>query len=123
MPISSQRSEAHVTVQLSDCAHEDAEAVFRALGGAFASDREAGDRPRDAPGDHPTVWNAVFDVSDGQGEPVPASLGGSVQAQLQGGNRAVDRLARALGEVFVVETEGASAGDQEKELDLLLRSR
>ncbi|MET9291368.1 hypothetical protein [Streptomyces sp. NPDC003077] len=122
-PSPQQSAAARVMVQLSEGTAADADAVFHALGDVYPCDRDPSDRPKDVPGGHPTIWSTEFDVSQERGSAAPASLDGSVRAQLQGGDQAVDCVTRKLGEMFRVEDRGATAGDQEKEVDLMLRSR
>ncbi|MGW7192384.1 hypothetical protein ACWGIP_25050, partial [Streptomyces sp. NPDC054838] len=52
----------------------------------------------------------------------PVALDGTVRVGVQGGPRAVDRVLFALTEAFTVEAKGTVAGDQEREVELLLRS-
>ncbi|MFD7919341.1 hypothetical protein ACFV3R_08970 [Streptomyces sp. NPDC059740] len=123
MAISTDTGATQVTVQLSDCGESDADAVFTALGSAFASDRAPDQHPHTTPGTHPTVWSSVFDVSQTVGDPAPAELQGAVNAEVQGGIQAVHLLEDALRRAFTVEEEGVVAGDQEREVQLSLRSR
>lgn len=50
-------------------------------------------------------------------------LEGSLTATLQGGYVAVDQLCEALGAAFAVQERGTASGDQEKEVDLQLRTK
>ncbi|GAA3379128.1 hypothetical protein GCM10020367_61450 [Streptomyces sannanensis] len=114
------RPDTQVTVQLSDCAMDDARAVFDALGQAFAPEAASGARP--APGGRatPTVWITTFDVATPQGETRPAQLTAPVTALLTGDHGAVARVKHALDEMFTVRAIGTSSGEHEMDLRLLL---
>ncbi|MEU1535836.1 hypothetical protein [Streptomyces fagopyri] len=53
----------------------------------------------------------------------PTLLEGSLTVTLQGGYVAVDRLRAALCAAFAVHEQGTVSGDQEKEVDLELRTK
>ncbi|NSC22123.1 hypothetical protein FM076_13355 [Streptomyces albus subsp. chlorinus] len=111
--------EMEVSVELSDCACEDAEAVFRVLSGLFPSDW--GElRPE---GRKANVWLSRFDVTREAAQPDVVPLGSRVTAELQGSPYAVERLHRTLLEAFGVVEVLEVAGDQEKQLRLRLESR
>ncbi|MBO8188523.1 hypothetical protein [Streptomyces spirodelae] len=111
--------EMEVSVQLSDCACEGAEVVFRLLGGLFPSDwAELQPEGRKA-----NVWLSRFDVSRDVGQPDTPALGTPVTAELQGSPQAVERLHRVLLAAFGVVEVLEVAGDQEKELRLRLETR
>ncbi|MFF0447606.1 hypothetical protein ACFYT4_14575 [Streptomyces sp. NPDC004609] len=119
-----------VTVTITGCTKEDAHAVFQVLRRSYASDRAASDRPEYVSEGHATVWTATFDVSDtapaggGAGPPAgPVSLTDAVEAEMQGGYWAVDRMTETLAAAFDVRKEGTAAGDQEKDVQLRLESR
>lgn len=112
-----------VLVSLSGCTTDDASTVFDVLRRSFTSDRSATDTPTDESGPRPTVWSATVDVSETKAPAQPASLGGTVTVDAQGGYWAVDRLRGHLADAFAVESVGTAAGDQEQEVRLLLRSR
>lgn len=122
-PQQSQAPAHQVEVELTGTSTEDAHAVFRVLGEAYASDRAAGDVPQDMPGDRPTVWSATFDTSRPHAEPAPVRLGTPVTATLQGGYHAVDSLRATLASAFDVRMVGSASGDQEQEVHLELASR
>ncbi|WP_030406410.1 hypothetical protein [Streptomyces albus] len=110
--------EMEVSVELSDCACEDAEAVFGVLSGMYPSDW--GElRPE---GRKANVWMSRFDVSGDGGRPQPVPLGSRVTAELQGSPYAVERLHRALLDAFGVVEVLEVAGDQEKQLRLRLET-
>ncbi|MFD4828304.1 hypothetical protein ACFWPV_00370 [Streptomyces uncialis] len=114
--------EAEVVVELSDCTKDDAGAVFGVLRSVFDCDRAPDDPPRDTAGSRPAVWSATYDTTQIRGAPPATVLGDTVTAEVQGGYLAVDRLRTALAAAFTVAEEGMAAGDQEKEVELLLRS-
>ncbi|MFI6288327.1 hypothetical protein ACIBCM_26865 [Streptomyces sp. NPDC051018] len=114
-----------VTVTISGCTKEDAHTVFQVLRRSYACDRAAADRPEYVSEGHTTVWTATFDVSDTVpgGGAGPVSLTDAVEAEMQGGYWAVDRMTEALAASFDVRQEGTAAGDQEKDVQLRLVSR
>lgn len=119
--MSTQQDAAEVTVVLTGCAPQDADAVFGALGTAFpASSRSAQRTGRTARGGHPVVWTDCIDVRT-RGAAVPqVALSGPVRAALLGGTRAVEEIRGALARAFGVEEQGRVAGDQEVEIRLRL---
>ncbi|MFD4788451.1 hypothetical protein ACFWN1_15615 [Streptomyces sp. NPDC058459] len=113
-----------VSVEISGCSPDDARVVFDTLSACFASDRDAGDAPRQQDESRPMVWLGTYDIADAHtGNCPPARLSSSVQADVQGGYWAVDRFRAALDEMFTVQETAAASGDQERELHLLLGSR
>ncbi|MEO3974763.1 hypothetical protein [Streptomyces sp. CAU 1734] len=113
-----------VVVTIAGSSREDADTVFRVLARAYTSDREAGDAPQYVTeGRTTSVWTATFEVTGSGSAAGPASLGAPVEAEIQGGYWAVDRLRTALAEVFDVHDEGMAAGDQEKDVQLRLENR
>ncbi|MGC4979302.1 hypothetical protein OG410_05490 [Streptomyces sp. NBC_00659] len=112
-----------VTVSLTGVSKEDVATVFGVLRTAFPTDRPAADVPHEQPGDRPPVWSADFDPTEERIPTGPTPLEGSVSATLQGGYVAVDRLREALSGSFAVEEQGTAPGDQEKEVDLRLRTK
>ncbi|MFF2852186.1 hypothetical protein ACFVT5_38620 [Streptomyces sp. NPDC058001] len=113
---------AEVVVELSDCSKDDAGQVFRVLRSVFVCDRAAEDAPRDVVGGRPSIWAATFDTTAIQGAPAATALAATVTAEVQGGYQAVDRLRAALSAAFTVAEEGMAAGDQEKDVQLRLKS-
>lgn len=111
--------EREVSVELSDCACEDAEAVFGMLSGLFPSDWSE-QRPE---GREANVWLSRFDVSGAGGRPADVTLGSRVTAELQGSPQAVDKLHGVLTEAFGVTEVMEVAGDQERQLRLRLETR
>jgi hypothetical protein len=111
--------EMEVSVELSECLCEDAEAVFGVLSGLFPSDW-AQLQPE---GRKANVWLSRFDVSRHSGRPEAATLGTPVTAELQGSPQAVERLHRVMLEAFGVVEVMEVAGDQEKQLRLRLETR
>ncbi len=109
-------------MELSDCSKDDAGTVFGVLRSVFECDRGPEDTPQDAAGGRPSVWSATFDTTRVRRAPPATALDGTVTAEAQGGYLAVDRLRAALAAAFTVAQEGRAAGDQEKEVELLLRS-
>ncbi|MFE0425778.1 hypothetical protein [Streptomyces sp. NPDC058953] len=112
-----------VVVSISGCAKEDAHAVFEALRHSYDCDRGAGDRPDYVSAGHPTVWTATFDAATARDPAGPVPLTTAVDAEMQGGYWAVDRMTETLSAVFRVERQGSAAGDQEKDVQLRLLSR
>ncbi|MEU1891435.1 hypothetical protein [Streptomyces pristinaespiralis] len=119
---SAQESATSVVVTLSGCSREDADAVFRALSRSFESDRASDDTPQYVSEGHATVWTATFDVSRTRNPAEPVRLAAPVTAELQGGYWAVDQMQLALAAAFDMVEEGMAAGDQEKDVQLLLNS-
>jgi hypothetical protein len=111
-----------VAVTLSDCSKEDADTVFRVLRHSFACDRADDDAPQYAPHAQATVWTSTFEVSPERSPAGPQYLSAPVEAGLQGGYWAVDRMQEALAAAFDVHEEGMAAGDQEKDVQLRLES-
>ncbi|MEU5162723.1 hypothetical protein AB0G74_24375 [Streptomyces sp. NPDC020875] len=112
-----------VVVTISGCAKEDAHAVFEFLRHSYDCDRGAADRPEYVSPDHPTVWTATFDAASARPPSGPVSLATPVEAEMQGGYWAVDRMTETLTTAFRVERQGTAAGDQEKDVQLRLLSR
>ncbi|MFD8422524.1 hypothetical protein [Streptomyces sp. NPDC059466] len=112
-----------VTVSLTGASKEDAATVFDVLRTAFPVDRPSDAVPQEQPGDHPTVWTAQFVPTQERIPTGPTPLEGSLTATLQGGYVAVDQLCEALRAAFAVDEEGTASGDQEKEVDLRLRTK
>lgn len=112
-----------VQVEVTDCPAEDAHTVFGALNALFTSNRTIEDVPRGSPGAKPTVWSASVDVSEAPAEVAqPPQLTEPVTVTLQGGYQAVDRLHAGLARTFTVQDVGSSSGDQEQEVQLVLRT-
>ncbi|WP_393087484.1 hypothetical protein [Streptomyces sp. LN704] len=114
-----------VTVSLTGASKEDAATVFDVLRTAFPADRAAGDVLQEQEAGHPVVWTADFEPTREQLSvpAAPAPIEGSLTATLQGGYVAVDQLCEALGAAFAVQERGTASGDQEKEVDLQLRTK
>jgi hypothetical protein len=68
------------------------------------------------------VWTATFDVAATRDPAEPVRLAAPVTAELQGGYWAVDQMQVALAAAFDLVEEGMAAGDQEKDVQLLLNS-
>ncbi|MER7027008.1 hypothetical protein [Streptomyces ramulosus] len=122
-PEAAYHPDAEVVVEVTDCATEDAHAVFSALRTSFACDRAPDDVPRAVAGPHPTVWTSTFDVTELRKEPEPRRLTAPVSISLQGGYWAVARLRDSLRPAFAVRVTGTVAGDQEEEVELQLENR
>ncbi|MER5965333.1 hypothetical protein [Streptomyces sp. NPDC002057] len=113
-----------VTVQLSDCCREDAQAVFDVLDGVYQLEDMGTPSPQTATGPSPTVWTATFDTAGGRHEEVrPTPLTSPVGATLTGGYRAVDEVEKVLAAGFDIQSLQSVSGDQETEARLLLASR
>ncbi|WP_329619308.1 hypothetical protein OG357_01270 [Streptomyces sp. NBC_01255] len=113
-----------VTVQLSDCSREDAQAVFDVLDRVYQVEDMETPSPQTAKGPATTVWVATFDTADGRHEDVgPTHLSALVGATLTGGYHAVDEVERVLATGFDVQSLQSVSGDQETEARLLLASR
>ncbi|MFG3343813.1 hypothetical protein ACGF1Z_01980 [Streptomyces sp. NPDC048018] len=114
-----------VTVQLSDCSREDAQAVFDVLDHTYQGEDLAAPGPQAAPtAPAPTVWTATFDTAAGRHEEVEAApLTGMVGAVLTGGYHAVDEVEKVLAGAFDIQSLQSVSGDQETEARLLLASR
>ncbi|MFI1016853.1 hypothetical protein [Streptomyces sp. NPDC020965] len=122
MNTSEQRAEP-VVVTISGCRKEDADTVFHVLARSYASDRADDDSPQYVSEDHATVWTATFDVTAAATPTGPVPLSAPVEAGVQGGYWAVDRMRETLADAFDVRDEGMAAGDQEKDVQLRLESR
>jgi len=112
-----------VTVSLTGGSREDAATVFDVLRTAFPLDRPSDEVPHEQPDGRPLVWTSLFEPTEERIPTGPAPLEGSVTATLQGGYAAVDLLRAALDGAFAVQERGTASGDQEKEVDLLLRAK
>ncbi|MFD0370227.1 hypothetical protein [Streptomyces sp. NPDC059071] len=113
-----------VTVQLSECCREDAQAVFEVLDRAYQLEDITTPGPQAATAPAATVWMATFDTAGGRHEespPVP--LTGMVGALLTGGYHAVDKVEKVLARSFDIQSLQSVSGDQETEARLLLASR
>ncbi|MFE2875311.1 hypothetical protein ACFXG6_00215 [Streptomyces roseus] len=115
---------AEVVVVVGDCSEEDARAVLDLLEHSFPAESGAGGASRG--GGAATVWSAVLDAA-GPADPAgrqaaPVRLNGAVSVTLQGAPRAVERVQAALAAHFTVEEVGAVSGDQEREVELRIRS-
>ncbi|MFI0989088.1 hypothetical protein [Streptomyces exfoliatus] len=112
-----------VTVQLSDCCREDAQAVFDVLDVVYQLEDQA-PSPQAATGPSPTVWTATFDTAGGRRQEVrPPSLTSPVGVTLTGGYHAVDEVEKVLAAGFDIQSLQAVSGDQETEARLLLAPR
>ncbi|MET9800237.1 hypothetical protein [Streptomyces sp. NPDC006368] len=118
-------ADCDVTVQLSDCGREDAQAVFDTLDHVFAGCDVPASGPEQAHGHEPTVWMATFDSSARSSEQLPGSprLTSPVAATLTGDHHAVAEIEKALAGLFEVRTSESVSGEHEKELRLLLAPR
>ncbi|MET9619739.1 MULTISPECIES: hypothetical protein [unclassified Streptomyces] len=113
-----------VTVQLSDCRREDAQAVFDALDRVYELEDMSAPGPQAATAPAATVWMATFDTAAGRHEesrPVP--LEAMVGAVLTGGYHAVEEVEKTLAASFDIRSQESVSGDQETEARLLLASR
>jgi hypothetical protein len=113
-----------VTVQLSDCKREDAQAVFDVLDHYYELEDMTAPGPRAATAPAANVWMATFDTAAGRREePKPVHLDGMVDALLTGGYHAVDEMEKTLAATFDIQSLQSVSGDQETEARLLLASR
>ncbi|MER5202693.1 hypothetical protein [Streptomyces sp. NPDC002825] len=113
-----------VTVQLSDCCKEDAQAVFDVLDRVYQLEDMETVSPQAATGPAPTVWSATFDTAAGRHQDVePPHLTAPVGATLTGGYHAVDEVEKVLASGFDIQSLQSVSGDQETEARLLLASR
>lgn len=113
-----------VTVQLSDCCREDAQAVFDVLDHTYQLEDITTPGPEAATSPATTVWMATFDTAGGRHEETaPVQLTGMVGALLTGGYHAVDEVERVLARSFDIQSLQSVSGDQETEARLLLASR
>ncbi len=112
-------SDTQLTVTLSGGDADDARAVVGALEGTFGPPQE---RPSDSDA---TVRIATFG-GEGRGRAPGAGdtrpLSEPVTVTVQGTPEAVRRASDALSRSFTARDEGAAAGDQEQERQLLLES-
>ncbi|MER7519228.1 hypothetical protein [Streptomyces sp. NPDC126499] len=112
-----------VTVQLSECCREDAQAVFDVLDRVYQLEDVTAPGPEAAGGPAPTVWMATFDTAGGRHEESPpVRLTGKVGALLTGGYHAVDEVEKVLARTFEIQSLQSVSGDQETEARLLLAS-
>lgn len=113
-----------VTVQLSDCRREDAQAVFDVLDRVYELEDMSAPGPRAATAPAATVWMATFDTAAGRREEIaPVPLSALVGAVLTGGYHAVDEVEKTLAATFDIRSLQSVSGDQETEARLLLASR
>lgn len=113
---------AEVVVTATHCSQEAARVLLDVLERAFPA--SSGEGVALEPGPHETanVWCTTVDAADPPRATERVRLDGTVDVGLQGGPRAVDRVVAALADTFVVDRRGTVSGDQEKEVDLLIRS-
>ncbi|MFI9267625.1 hypothetical protein ACIG5C_25060 [Streptomyces werraensis] len=114
-------SDTQLTVTLSGGDAADARAVVGALEGTFGPPQE---RPSDTDA---TVRMATFGgegegTGTGTAEDGHRPLSEPVTVTVQGTPEAVRRASDALSRVFTARDEGAAAGDQEQERQLVLES-
>ncbi|MFJ8666577.1 hypothetical protein [Streptomyces sp. NPDC093600] len=113
-----------VTVQLSDCNREDAQAVFDVLDSVYELEDMTAPGPAASTAPTPTVWMATFDTAGGRREDArPVPLSAMVGAVLTGGYHAVDEVEKTLAASFDIQSLQSVSGDQETEARLLLASR
>ncbi|MGW0818591.1 hypothetical protein ACWD00_36245 [Streptomyces viridiviolaceus] len=112
-------SDTQLTVTLSGGGIDDARAVVRALEGAFGA-------PDALPADErATVRTATFSSPPApDAAPGPRGTGDRLSAPVtvtvQGTPQAVEAASETLAHAFTARDEGAAAGDQEQERQLLL---
>ncbi|MER7049099.1 hypothetical protein [Streptomyces jumonjinensis] len=123
MNSASEQPVSPVVVTIAGCNKEDADTVFHVLGESYVSDRADEDTPEYVSEGHTTVWTATFEVTGARSAAGPMRLTAPVEAEIQGGYWAVDRMREVLAAAFDVHDEGMAAGDQEKDVQLRLESR
>ncbi|MEU6890269.1 hypothetical protein ABZ934_00435 [Streptomyces sp. NPDC046557] len=112
-----------VLVTATDCSPDCARTLIDFLERAFPGEvTEEKEPPTGDHAGHPTVWSTTIDAGRPAAQTGPVTLDGTVRVGVQGGPRAVDRILFALSEAFTVEAKGTVAGDQEREVELLLSS-
>ncbi|MGW0391228.1 hypothetical protein ACWDYJ_10050 [Streptomyces sp. NPDC003042] len=116
MTSASRQPSEEVAVAVSDCSEQAGRTVLDVLEHAFHADSRPGT------GGRATVWTATLDVARPREPAAPAHLDGRVSVGLQGGYRAVDQVLAALAEAFTIDMGGTAAGDQEKDVQLWVRS-
>ncbi|MBB5121398.1 hypothetical protein AF335_13665 [Streptomyces eurocidicus] len=123
--MSGAESADHVSIHVTDCGHQDAGAVFRALESAFPDvTEEARSEVRAAAAgeEHPMVWCMVVDTRTGH---VPSTatavpLSGGVSVDLFGAADPVRKVRQELAAAFSVEDRGTVPGEHELEVRLRL---
>ncbi|WP_405827741.1 MULTISPECIES: hypothetical protein [unclassified Streptomyces] len=118
----SRQSSAEVVVTATHCSEEAARVLLDVLERAFPEASAEGVALEPGPHGKTTVWCTTVLAADQPATTGPTGLDGTVDVGLQGGPRAVDRVVAALTDAFGVEDRGTVAGDQEKEVDLLIRA-
>lgn len=119
------RPAGEVVVTATECAREAGRAVIDLLERAFPLEPAApvgGVAAEAGPAGGATVWSATVDASKPPRPIGTVPLDGTVRVGLQGGPRAVDQVVAFLADSFTVVGRGTVAGDQEKEVDLLVRA-
>ena len=111
-----------VSVELSACRAEDADAVFAELARLFEQSEESEPRQTAREQHGGRVWSAEFGVTDEWPLPRRVTLHGPVDAELQGAPHAVRSVERALQDVFAVRPDTDVAGDQEEQTRLRLEN-
>ncbi|WP_437051760.1 hypothetical protein [Streptomyces sp. enrichment culture] len=112
-------SDTQLTVTLSGGGIGDARTIVQALEGVFGA-------PDGLPADdRATVRTATFDSPSAPqaspaGRVTTAALSAPVTVTVQGTPQAVEAASETLTRVFATRDEGAAAGDQERERQLLL---
>ncbi|MCE7079431.1 hypothetical protein [Streptomyces sp. ST2-7A] len=124
-------TDERVSVQVTDCGRETADAVFRVLRAAFPGATEEEDHEGGSAGTtggDRMVWSLVVDA--GSGDPAappvagdPVGLGESVEAVLYGTVPPVRRVRKALETAFAAEDRGTVPGEHEVEVRLRLSGR
>ncbi|MEU4728299.1 hypothetical protein [Streptomyces sp. NPDC023588] len=124
-------SSAEVVVTAAHCSEEAARVLLDVLERAFPVSAAEGVAVEPGPHGKATVWCTTVNAAETASGPAQTAsvervgsvpLDGTVLVGLQGGPRAVDRVVAALKDAFAVDERGTVAGDQEKEVDLLIRS-
>ncbi|MER7966376.1 hypothetical protein [Streptomyces ardesiacus] len=111
-------SDTQLTVTLDGGGIDDARAIVRALEGVFGP-------PGELPADEgATVRTATFDSPDDPRAASAPTAGGTLSAPVtvtvQGTPQAVEAASGTLSRAFTARDEGAAAGDQERERQVLL---
>ncbi|MCD9143926.1 hypothetical protein [Streptomyces albireticuli] len=122
--MSGAESADHVSIHVTDCGHQDAGAVFRALESAFPEVEEpTRSEVQAATGaEHPMVWCMVVDTRTGHAPSTatPVPLSGGVSVDLFGAADPVRKVRQELAAAFSVEDRGTVPGEHELEVRLRL---
>ncbi|MEU6387804.1 hypothetical protein [Streptomyces sp. NPDC046939] len=113
-----------VTVNLSNCAEQDAQRVLSYLTSVF-SDQAPTDNGPDSDAEPTTVWTAQLDVSAGSSSSGNSAepIEGEVTVGAQGVPHEVNAVRKALAEAYDLKDAGSASGDQELDSQFTLSPR